>query len=76
VVYQPTETSPHFAGPYVVEQLLPPTDTGPVYKIKSVRDGHERIAAERELTLATVSEASRTVRQPKGGGLKEGPARR
>jgi hypothetical protein len=41
-----------FAGSYSVERLLPLSDTGqvPTYKIKSLKDGHQRIAAEDDLS--------------------------
>jgi hypothetical protein len=52
VVFHPSEPVPHFAGPYVVERLLPADDAGPHYQIRSVRDGHERTVAERELLPA------------------------
>jgi hypothetical protein len=43
-----------FAGSYSVERLLPLSDTGqvPTYQIKSLKDGHQRIAAEHDLSPA------------------------
>jgi hypothetical protein len=65
VVYQPSEPSPHFAGPYLVEQRLPVTGTEARYKIKSIRDGHERVVAERELAPVTPSEPTPPRRRPR-----------
>jgi hypothetical protein len=59
VVFHPPPALPQFAGAYVVERLLPISDTGPNYQIKRVKDEHERAASERELTLATPSDPSR-----------------
>ena len=48
-IFHSPATLPQFDGPYLVERLLPISDAGPQYQIKSVRDGHERAASEREL---------------------------
>jgi hypothetical protein len=41
-----------FGGSYSVERLLPLSDTGevPTYQIRSLRDGHQRIVTEHDLT--------------------------
>jgi hypothetical protein len=49
VIFHSPATLPQFDGPYLVERLLPVSDAGPQYQIKSIRDGHERAASEREL---------------------------
>jgi hypothetical protein len=49
VIFHSPATLPQFDGPYLVERLLPISDAGPQYQIKSVRDGHERAASEHEL---------------------------
>jgi hypothetical protein len=53
VVFNPSPMLPRgFAGSYSVERLLPLSDTGdvPTYQIKSLKDGHQRIAAEHDLS--------------------------
>lgn len=40
---------PQFAGAYLIERLLPNSADGPTYLIKRAKDGHERVAAKREL---------------------------
>jgi hypothetical protein len=41
-----------FGGFHSVERLLPLSDTGevPTYQIRSLRDGHQRIVAEHDLS--------------------------
>lgn len=41
--------SPAFAGLYVVVQLLPEEDHMPRYRIRSARNGHQRVAMEAQL---------------------------
>ncbi len=46
------------AGRYEVRQLMPTLDhdpSDPVYRIKSVDEKHERVAAESDLTLAALA---------------------
>jgi hypothetical protein len=57
VVFHPPPSLSHFAGAYVIERLLPISDTGPNYLIKRVKDGHERSASERELAPIAPPEA-------------------
>lgn len=50
VVFHAPTSLGQFAGAYLIERLLPSSDSGPTYLIKRVKDGHERVAAERELS--------------------------
>ena len=55
VVFHPSPIlEKKFGGFYSVERLLPLSDTGevPTYQIKSLKDGHQRIAAEHDLSPA------------------------
>ncbi len=50
VIYHPTlGVLASAAGPYTVERVLPIDAQGQLYRIRSVRDGHERFASENDL---------------------------
>jgi len=51
-----------FAGAYVIERALPNSPDGLTYLIKRVKDGHERVAHERELAPVAVPAAGRAQR--------------
>ena len=51
-----------FAGAYEVERPLPNSVDGPTYLIRRVRDGHERVAYERELAPVTAPTMGRAWR--------------
>jgi hypothetical protein len=56
LAYRMLQTAP--AGQYEVRQLLPASDRDaddPRYRIKSVEEKYERVAAESDLTLTTAT---------------------
>jgi hypothetical protein len=56
LAYRMLQTAP--AGKYEVRQLLPASDRDaddPRYRIKSVEEKYERVAAESDLTLTTAT---------------------
>lgn len=58
LAYRMLQTAP--AGHYEVRQLMPASDRDaddPRYRIKSVEEKYERVAAESDLTLATAQAA-------------------
>jgi hypothetical protein len=62
VVFHAPLSLREFAGAYVVERSLPNSVDGPTYLIRRVKDGHERVAPERELAPITVPTAGRAHR--------------
>jgi hypothetical protein len=65
VIFHPPASLSQFEGPYLVSRLFPLTDSGPSYQIASVRDGHERVAFERELAPPGLTEALKSPRRHK-----------
>ena len=52
VDFVPSRLAPAARGAYSVLRLLPEESDGPHYRIKSKHEQHERIAHERELSVA------------------------
>jgi hypothetical protein len=50
VIYHAPTSLPQFAGAYLIERLLPNSEDGPHYLIRRVKNGHERVTLERELS--------------------------
>jgi hypothetical protein len=71
VVYHPPGSLADFAGPYIIERVLPIAETGQQhYQIKSVRDGHERVVAEHELAPGAPPRPTKPRRQTRKGTRK------
>jgi hypothetical protein len=50
--------APTVSGTYTVVRLLPPEPGDCQYRVKSLRDGHERVVRESQLTAGPLTDAS------------------
>ena len=62
VIFHAPASLSQFVGAYVIERPLPNSVDGPTYLIRRVRDGHERVAYERELAPITAPAVGRARR--------------
>ncbi len=53
-----TYAGPAASGTYTVTRLLPPEPGDCQYRVKSLRDGHERVVRESQLTPGPLAEIS------------------